>query len=111
MRPERLADEHVAFTAAQTAVEIRRGETAELVLIRQVVRDATHRATHAAVGPAHQTLRSTDPGKLESRVAIDADAILDVLSGEPQQVVDPDGDRRRIDFRAFGFEPAMNVVV
>ena len=111
MRPQRLADQHVAFAAAQAAVEIGRREPAQLVLIRQSVRHAAHGPAHAAVGPAQQALSHADAGELEPRVAIDADVILGVLPGKAQQVVDPDRDRRGVDLRALGFEPAMDVVV
>src|ERR1700722_9048163 len=111
MRPQRLADQHVAFATGHPVVEIRRRQIAQLILIRQFMRHIAERAAQAIVGPAQQTFQGAGFCQFIAGKRIYAHVLLNPLNMDPNQVVEPYRDRRRIDLGPLSFQPAMNIVV
>ena len=72
---------------------------------------SAERGAHAAIGPAVHLLQTADPGEFQPCVAVDADIFLQLLDIDAEQVIEPGRDRRRIDFRPLGLQPAVDVVV
>src|SRR5262249_22480273 len=83
-RPDRLPDEHVALTAVEVAVEVRRGDPAELELARALVRDVAHGAPQAADGEPVDALGQPAESQLEARALLDAAVVLEALQTPAQ---------------------------
>ncbi len=109
--PQRLADQHVALTTVEAAVEVGRGQAPELELLRHLVREISQRVAQAGHEAAVELLHDAAGAELDPGAPLEAGVVLEFLQPEPQEVVHPDRHRRGIHLGAFGLQPMMDVVV
>src|ERR1700739_716463 len=108
---EGLADQHVAFTAAQLEVEEWICQLLQLFLIRQLVWHICHRLAEPVVSADVQFFETPHQRHLHLGFAVYDRLGLDTPDWGVQQIAQPDGHRRRQNLRAFQLEPSLDVVI
>ena len=88
-----------------------RGQRSQFGLLRQRPRCPTERPAEMVIAATQEPGAGAGRQSLHPRMGNEAAALLIILAGEANEIVEPDRDSCRINFGSFLLQPGMDIVV